>query len=319
MNKLNKLGLTALAGTLAATSAQALEMSVSGGVAITFATADNTEVTGNRFSFGDSLTFSGSGETDQGWTITASIEADGASATTYYDDRSISINMGDSGTFYIQESGAQGTPGTLVPNAYGSAAYSLAASASGDSNTGKHVADGLSSGANSGANLGYSNTIAGFAVSIGHSAGVTGGSDTSINVKYSDLIDGLTLSAGRSDLNTSQANGTEETSLSASYAIGGVTLGYTDFSADDDAASGTDYDGTHWGISFAVNDDLTVSYDTSTSDKSSATVDEEISSIQASYTMGSMTVKAHITKGDNEAFVSGAEDNAKAVAVSWSF
>ena len=98
MNKLKTVGLTALAGTFAATSAQALEMSVSGGVGITYATSDTTEITGNRVSFGDSLTFSGSGETDQGWTITAKIEADGASSTTYYDDRSISIDMGDSST-----------------------------------------------------------------------------------------------------------------------------------------------------------------------------------------------------------------------------
>ena len=264
-------------------------------------------MTGNRFSFGDSLTFSGSGETDQGWTITASIEADGASATTYYDDRSLTIDMGDSGTIHIQESGAQGTPADLVPNAYGSAAYSLAASASGDSNTGKHVADGLSSGANGGTNLGYSNTVAGVAVAIGHTAGTTGGSDTAVNLKYSDLVDGLTLSAGMSDLNTSQASGIEETSLSASYVIGGVTIAYTDFSADDDAASGTDYDGRHYGLSFAVNDDLTVSYGNSTSDKSTTSVDEEISTIQASYTMGSMTIKGHITKGDNEAYVSGAD------------
>ena len=110
MDKLRKIGLTALAGTFAATSAQALEMSVSGSAGFTFATADSDETTGNRFSFGDSLTFSGSGETDQGWTISASIEADGASSTTYYDDRSLTIDMGDSGKIHIQESGAQGTP-----------------------------------------------------------------------------------------------------------------------------------------------------------------------------------------------------------------
>ena len=47
MDKLKKVGLTALAGTFAATSAQALEMSVSGGAAITFKTLDKTEETGN--------------------------------------------------------------------------------------------------------------------------------------------------------------------------------------------------------------------------------------------------------------------------------
>ena len=86
MDKLKKVGLTALAGTFAATSAQALEMSVSGSAGLTMATADSDETTGNRFSLGDSLTFSGTGEYND-WTITASIEADGASSPTYYDDR----------------------------------------------------------------------------------------------------------------------------------------------------------------------------------------------------------------------------------------
>ena len=91
MNKLHKIGLTALAGALAATSAQAVEMSVSGSMSVNFATADTTETTGNKVSMGDSLTFSGSGETDQGWTVTSSIEVDGGN----YDDRSVTINMGD--------------------------------------------------------------------------------------------------------------------------------------------------------------------------------------------------------------------------------
>ena len=312
MNKLKTIGLTALAGTLAATTAQAVEMSVSGSVSATFATKDTTETTGARLSTGDSLNFSGSGETDQGWTVTSSIEVDGGT----YDDRTLSVAMGDSGTIYLQSSGAQGTPSSLVPNAYASAGYSLAGAAT---PTGRHVADGLSSGAGSDINLGYTVSAMGFDISAGISPGTTGGSDTSMNIKYADLIDGLTLSAGMSDLNPSQTNGTEEQSLSASYAMGGVTVGYTIYNADDDAASGTDYDGTAFGVSFAVNDDLTVSYDSSSSDKSTATSDEEVDSIQASYTMGSMTIKAHISKASNEGYTAGADDESKAVDVSWAF
>ena len=315
MDKLRKVGLTALAGTFAATSAQALEMSVSGSAGFTYTSHDSDEVTGNRFSFGDSLTFSGSGETDQGWTVTTKIEADGASSTNYYDDRSVTIDMGDSGSFVVQQSGATGTPASLIPTAYGSASYSLIAAAS----AGVHTADGLASGTGGPVNLGYSNTIAGFDVAIGHTAGATGGSDTSINLKYSDLMDGLTLSYGRSDLNSAQANGTEESQIAVSYAVGGVTVAAHDMSADDDASGGTDYDARSYGISFAVNDDLTVTWDQSSADKSGSTVSEDTTSIQASYTMGSMTIKGHISKADNAGFTSGSEDNRKNVAVSWSF
>ena len=129
----------------------------------------------------------------------------------------------------------------------------------------------------------------------------------------------FTISAGMSDLNPSQANGAGEISLSASYVMGGLTVGVTDYQYDDDAANGTDYDGMHYGVSFAVNDDLSVSYDRSISDKSTADTDETINSLQASYTMGSMTVKGHITKADDEGYSAGASDEHKAIAVSWSF
>ncbi len=311
MNKLNKIGLTALAGALAATSAQAVEMSVSGSASINYATSDTTEVTGSKVSMGDSLTFSGSGETDQGWTVSASIEVDGGT----YDDRSVTIDMGDSGKIHVQDSGAQGTGADLVGAAYGSAGYSLVSA----STTGKHVIDGLDSGAGT-VNLGYTTSVAGFDVGLGYTpGGPAGGSSTAASVKYSDLVDGLTLAVGMSDRNTSSANGTDELSMSASYTVGGATFAYTDYSADDDTASGTDYDATHYGVSFAVNDDLTISYDKSESDKSNAAVDEEITSWQASYTMGSMTIKAHVSSADNEQFSSGAEDEQKAIDVSWAF
>ena len=267
--------MTALAGALAATSAQAVEMSVSGSMSVNFATADTTETTGNKVSMGDSLTFSGSGETDQGWTVTSKIEVDGGT----YDDRSVTVDMGDSGTIHVQDSGAQGTGADLVGAAYGSAGYSLVSA----STTGKHVIDGLDSGAGT-VNLGYTTTVAGVSVGVGYTPGGTGGkgSSTAVSLKYADLIDGLTLAVGMSDKNTASANGTEELNLSASYVVGGATLAYTDYSADDDTASGTDYDSKHYGISFAMNDNLTISYGKSTSDKSTTSVDEEITSWQAS-------------------------------------
>jgi len=313
MDKLQKIGLTALAGVLATASAQAAEMSVSGGASINFATDDKTETTNNKLTMGDSLTFSASGETDQGWTVAASIEIDGGT----YDDRSVTIDMGDSGKLYVQDSGAQGTGADLVPSAYGSAGYSLAST----STTGKHVIDGLDSGVGT-INLGYTTSVAGFDVGLGYTPGGAhggGGSETAVSLKYADLIDGLTLAAGVSDKNTASANGTSELSLSASYVIGGATIAYTDYSADDDQASGTDYDAKHYGVSFALNDNTTISYGKSMSDKATASVDEEITSWQASYTMGNMTVKGHISKASNEQYTAGADDEQKAIDVSWSF
>ena len=230
MDKLRKVGLTALAGTFAATSAQALEMSVSGSAGFTFATADSDETTGNRFSFGDSLTFAGSGETDQGWTVSVSIEADGVSANNYYDDRSLTVDMGDAGALSLKQSGAVGTPATQTSSAYGSVSHSLIAAAG----AGVHTADGLGSGTDGDTNIGYTNTIGGISVAIGYTAGITGGSDHAINLSYSDLMDGLTVSYGMSDLNSAQASGTEESEERSNTPKSIKTTEVVEFSAEEE-------------------------------------------------------------------------------------
>ena len=77
------------------------------------------------------------------------------------------------------------------------------------------------------------------------------GDDMSISVKYADLMDGLTLGVGYADLNQDASDGITEQNFNCKLQMGNITVGYTDFQADDDAASGTDYDGTHFGVSFA--------------------------------------------------------------------
>ena len=120
MDRLNKIGLTALAGVFAAVSAQAADVSISGGDAsVNSATDDKIENTGNKLSMGDSLTFTVSGDSDIG-ARSHSIEIDGGAQ----DDQTLKVDMGDNGVVYVQKSGAQGTGPDLVPNAYGSASYS---------------------------------------------------------------------------------------------------------------------------------------------------------------------------------------------------
>ena len=56
MNKLTKVGLTALASTLIVSSANAADWSISGGASVSYTNISNTSGA-NAFSFGDSLTF----------------------------------------------------------------------------------------------------------------------------------------------------------------------------------------------------------------------------------------------------------------------
>ena len=90
MNKLTKYGLTALAGSLVATSVSAGELGVSGSWSWSYDSADSDE-SGQPMSMGDSVTFSGSGETDQGWTAGVSYELDGGT----FDDYKLTLDMID--------------------------------------------------------------------------------------------------------------------------------------------------------------------------------------------------------------------------------
>ena len=73
MTNLKKLGLTALAGSLAAVSAQAGEMSVSGGINVTYTTGDKGANSAQSLGNDKDVAFSGSGELDNGWTFSSGV------------------------------------------------------------------------------------------------------------------------------------------------------------------------------------------------------------------------------------------------------
>ena len=106
MNKLTKVGLSALCGSLAAvSSANAGEMTVTGGVDMSWYSAGgNSSVTGNPIGMGSNLTFKGDGELDNGWTFgvtVAMLNQDAYSTTVINLDMgglgSLNLNQGDSG------------------------------------------------------------------------------------------------------------------------------------------------------------------------------------------------------------------------------
>ena len=77
MNNLKKIGLTALGTAMISTGAHAASMDVSGATSIFFNGEDNS-VKGNGWSMTDSVTFAASGEMDNGWSVSTSLEVDGA-------------------------------------------------------------------------------------------------------------------------------------------------------------------------------------------------------------------------------------------------
>jgi outer membrane protein OmpU len=77
MNNFKKIGLSALAGSLVATSAFAGAMSVSGGASLNVEHKNgNAADTGKSFSMGNQLTFTGGGELDNGLSVALSFVID---------------------------------------------------------------------------------------------------------------------------------------------------------------------------------------------------------------------------------------------------
>ena len=105
MNKLTKIGVSALCGSLAAiASANAGALSVSGGATATYSSVEK-ETTGNPLGMASAISFTGTGELDNGSTVTLALDQDDQSG---YSAGSISIATPSMGTWTLDQ-GAGGS------------------------------------------------------------------------------------------------------------------------------------------------------------------------------------------------------------------
>ena len=132
MNKLTKIGVSALAGSLVAVSAHAGSLSASGSASISFADGDVDEVVvptagltpeGNQWSMGDSITMTGSGDMDNGMSVSVSFEIDNddVGGGNVYDSHSITLDTNGMGTLTFAGHGGDGAVSAIddkTPNAY---------------------------------------------------------------------------------------------------------------------------------------------------------------------------------------------------------
>ena len=91
MNIVKKIGYSALAGSLVAFSAQAVEMSVSGSAKITYENTDQSEVTGNPYGMNTSMGFTGTGDVN-GYETTLFITS--ADSVGGMSSASVSVDLG---------------------------------------------------------------------------------------------------------------------------------------------------------------------------------------------------------------------------------
>ncbi len=298
MNNLKKLGLAVAGSTLVASSAYAGALDVSGNAKISMKSADDDEVTGNSFSMDKGIAFTGSGELDNGYSVSYLYKMSDSSHTS----SKVSIDMGDAGVFGV----GRGNSGAGIRTVR----YALPTA-------GEEVWDDVDTDDNGIVGTGdtnalyYSNTVGG--VSFSGSYHKDDDTEKSFALTYSGLTDGLTLGYGGAEKGSTQ----DQMTMFVKYTMGGLTAAYQ-VAELDNAGATADEDATGMAVSFAVNESLSVSYGIWDVDMGTG-VDEESSGVSASYTSGGMTIGLVSNATDNVAGGTANEDTFKEVSVSFAF
>ncbi|MDA9664101.1 porin [bacterium] len=359
MINLRKLGLTALAGSLAAVSAQAGEMSVSGSHTTTYTTGDAGQVadtnSANSIGSNTNLTFTGSGELDNGWTVSSVIALTDAATLS---SSAATMTMGDLGTIGVSKVGGfniNGAYDETYPTAYeensdaGGQSSLNSVGNWADDNAIIYKAPAIDlMGAT--VNIGIEHSLqAGTATSsdgVGAARSDDYGQGTGVGVTVA--YEGLTLGAygaERDNKNPSKVDDVDDEfngSWFVNYNFGPVSIGYQETYFDAGATAtahsttavktvGTDggiFTGEAMSIAFNVNDNLSISYseveDTYDSQDDATTKIADVvmktESLQVAYSMGSMSVKAYSTETSNPNYdADAAKTNVNEIALGLAF
>jgi outer membrane protein OmpU len=315
MNNLKKVGLTALAGALVSVSANDLDVSVSGGASISFS-GEEKQTTGNGWSMNDGITFSSSGEMDNGMTVTVTqiLNNDDVASDRVFDTMSLAVDMGDNGTLTFY-----GTGGSSVMDAIDDTTPT-ANEESWDDVTGADVIPGGTAGADM---FHYSNgsLMDGLTLSASYTPS-DGTTEVESSMDYGFAytgIDGLTIGAAQGEDNTSSTAGADLSQMYAKYTMDAISVGVHVSESDSETAN-ADMDFTAFGISYAVSEDMSVSLNTSTIEYENTTLsDQEATGVSVSYTMGSMTLSANMNSVDNIAGTATSDRSGYAMTLGFAF
>ena len=309
MNKLKKVGLTALATTLVASSAYAGEMSVSGSASLNYSgISTNSHV--NPWTMGDSVTFSGGGDLDNGMTVGVSYELDGGN----YDDYKLTLGLGDgmgTVTFSGNSVNAGGVDSVkdIVPTAYTAVYENTNAVDNG-------IAAGIG-GRSTASMWGYSNTVGDLTVSLGYNAindtVSSNAAEGSIGLSYA--MDGVTAVAGRFDDGDVAVHDT----VGLKYSAGAITAAIQRTDINYDSTATNDQEAMHMGVSFAVNENLSVSVGRQSVEIDSKADDEINTGLSASYTMGSITIGGGFNEVESASGAAGADAEVTMLNLAFAF
>ena len=313
MNNFKKIGLTALASSLVATTAFAGEMSVAGSASFNMKNWSNVnDQNGKKMQMGNQLTFSGGGEMDNGMNVSLSFildQGDNAGAADGpFDSHSLSVGSDAMGTITFAGEGASSAQNTIDTTAAGDI-WDNSFTYTGPTNS--NASDKTLLWA-------LPTFVDGLDTKVSYT-GASAGKDSQISyaLTYSG-IEGASISYGFGETGgTKDAEGTDVTTMKASFAFGPISAGMSinDYSAPTGTAS---EEQNSYKVSYSITDELSVSYGSETHETNGQSFDEEFSQVSVAYTTGGLTVSASQTDAEN-ATTSGNEEELWNVGLSFAF
>jgi outer membrane protein OmpU len=342
MKTIMKTLLVSIASLSLMFSVNAGELTVSGTAKATYNATSGNQAD-NGIGVTNELNFTASGEMDNGYTWSYSMELDPASGgTANNDDTQITLGMGDMGTLkvcvsecgnnkkYSWDASAY-TSMSDTGTSYG-ITYPGDAGAAGTGTIQYHTPE-LPFGTT--ASFAYNTNLAGDAAS-GNASGSSGNSRQEYSVTTKP-IDGLTIAAHYNKVNDYEDGVDTEDQLEEGgsygikYAIGNVTLGYGKsyqapemLEANRAATAVEYYENTGYSIGYAVNDAVSVSYTredsiANQSTSTNTTYDVEMDSIQIAYNVGGATLSLARADVENVSYTQDSDVTETIIAMSFAF
>ena len=342
MKNITKILFVVISSLSLMLSAKAGELTVNGSAKATY-NATSGQQKDNGLGITNELNFTASGEMDNGFTWSYSMELDpdsSDSGTAKNDDTQITIGMNDFGTVKLCVSEC----GNNKKYAFDASAYG----AMSDTGLSEGIVYPDDEGSYATMQFHTPELPFGTTASIAHgnqkadgqssNAQATSGDSATFYSLVTNPIDGLTLSGSYYDKNN-YANGTDDAgdqneeggAYGAKYAYGNVTIGYgKSFKAPESTAitdGGTTveyYENTGISVGYAVNDDLSVSYTQETGEANYQTstttnYDIEMDSIQVAYSLGGATLSLARTDYENIGYADGVDATETIIALSFAF
>jgi hypothetical protein len=333
MKKITKLFLVILSAASLNLSAFAGDLNVTGGVTATITQGNGDSLQGKGLGISNELAFNANGEVTSGYTWKWQMELDGAS--TANDDTRLELTTPSAGTFamYISEGDLSSKLGYGIgAMGVGSDYTNTYSTATGNNIWGKNIssynniqyhtpADLLPIGTS--IKIGYAPNLSSAAGSSAKDGGAQetkakGDSVAQYKVTMAP-VDGLSVGGDYMIYSGGVKSTYDESSggLFAKYALGAFTVGgattrYEPAKLSTQTTGTVNYESKMYGVQFAVNDALSISYSkerfdkkTSKYNESDANVEDKMSSehVQAAYVIGGATLGIAVIETDDVNFV----------------